>query len=647
MKRMIASIGFILLLVGLLVASVSAQGGVEVEVDKLDADQTPEVDDVGFPNLILQFTPVNQSGVPVPDLVADDFTLIEDGTPVADFTAFRSFTDEDQGISILLVLDASGSMSDNLEELRAAAISLVDFVDLGANDEVGIIAFSVLEDGSSVALGGRGLDLDESRETSFTVDGGLLKNLVNQLQINPGDGTPLYDALYKGARLASEEANNNRRVVILMTDGVDADRDGVVNQGSEVYDANTVLQEVRNLNVPIFTIGLGDEIDTGFLQRVANATGGSYQQTPSAEQLGEMFQDIATLLKQKYLIAYESQAEADDARHALEILADTPVGEGTTTVDFTANFPVIPWIRGVQAANPRQDFKPLESFDGLKGRVILQPDVVARGDIAAVNYYVNGELVHTASETPWEFTWDTTSLAPNEEHDLTIEAQDDANPANVGSETFASVLVEECSIICQLEINTGLPAWVWLVGIGLLLLLFALFLMRRGRSQPDPVPSYSGSPRTVPGDELTPMGAEPLDIPPAPAAEPLNPTVEMGAAASAGFASPPTGRPSPKTEVLQREPQAIAFLIDTETGREFHLADGTTIGRNASNDIVLDDSSVSGQHAKLRLDGKQFALFDLGSTNHTYVNGDEIVRHELSDGDKVKFGRKALVFKQL
>lgn len=644
MKRLLVMMAVLGLLLGLTVSLAGAQGGVTIDVDKIDDDATENVDDAEFPNLIVQFTPANRSGVPIAGLTEGDFTLIEDGTPVADFTAFESFTDEDQGISLLLVLDASGSMQDNLQELRDAANSLVSFVNLGANDEVGIIAFSVLEDGSSVALSGSRLTLDETRETSFTADGGLLNNLVNQLTINPDDGTPLYDALYKGARLASEEANNNRRVVILLTDGVDADRAGVVGQGSEVYDAATVLDEIRTLNVPIFTIGLGDEIDAGFLQRVANATGGAYQQTPSAEQLGEMFQEIATLLKQKYIIAYESQAEADDDQHTLEIMADTPLGEGATTVPFTANFPVIPWVREVQAANPRQELRSLESFEGLKGRVTVQPDIVARGNIAAVRYYVGDELIETVNEMPWAFTWDTTSLAPDQNYALRIEAEDDATPPNIGSVTFEELLVQECSIICQFEEATGLPAWIWLAGIGLLLLLFALWLIRRGGSQPEPAPAYNGMTTTIPGGDTTRSG-DPVEIEPLPEA-PLNPTVEMGA--GGGFVSPPAGgRSSPPTEVLERRPQVIAFLIDAQSGREFHLDDGTTIGRDPGNDIVLDDSSVSAQHAKVRLEGKTFALFDLASTNRTLVNGTEITRQELADGDRVEFGRKALVFKQL
>ena len=82
-------------------------------------------------------------------------------------------------------------------------------------------------------------------------------------------------------------------------------------------------------------------------------------------------------------------------------------------------------------------------------------------------------------------------------------------------------------------------------------------------------------------------------------------------------------------------------------GQEFRLQEVTTIGRGGDNDIILDDPSVSRQHAKVRLEGQTFTIFDLGATNPTEVNGQKIGKHQLVDGDRVEIGNAVLVFKQV
>ena len=48
------------------------------------------------------------------------------------------------------------------------------------------------------------------------------------------------------------------------------------------------------------------------------------------------------------------------------------------------------------------------------------------------------------------------------------------------------------------------------------------------------------------------------------------------------------------------------------------------IGRVPGNDIILDDLQVSRHHASLTLEGGQWVLRDLGSTNGTTVNGQPV-----------------------
>ena len=72
----------------------------------------------------------------------------------------------------------------------------------------------------------------------------------------------------------------------------------------------------------------------------------------------------------------------------------------------------------------------------------------------------------------------------------------------------------------------------------------------------------------------------------------------------------------------------------------------TTIGRSGDNDIVLMDREVSRHHAEIRVEGENYVIADLGSTNGTFVNDQRIARPmRLRDGDHISFaGRFELVF---
>ena len=90
----------------------------------------------------------------------------------------------------------------------------------------------------------------------------------------------------------------------------------------------------------------------------------------------------------------------------------------------------------------------------------------------------------------------------------------------------------------------------------------------------------------------------------------------------------------------------MALLIQfTENGAGIKLSiekQRTTIGRDANNDISLDDELVSKEHAVLEVisseDKVEFLLQDLNSTNHTFVNDAPIDLHKLKDGDLVRIG---------
>jgi len=73
--------------------------------------------------------------------------------------------------------------------------------------------------------------------------------------------------------------------------------------------------------------------------------------------------------------------------------------------------------------------------------------------------------------------------------------------------------------------------------------------------------------------------------------------------------------------------------------------DVISIGRAPSNDVVIDDSTVSAQHASLTKSASGYRLKDLGSTNGTQINGVSISDAELKDGAEIRFGYVTGVFR--
>lgn len=81
----------------------------------------------------------------------------------------------------------------------------------------------------------------------------------------------------------------------------------------------------------------------------------------------------------------------------------------------------------------------------------------------------------------------------------------------------------------------------------------------------------------------------------------------------------------------------VAFSAANQIPHEL-TDDHITIGRAAENIVQIDDVSVSGRHAELRLIGDDYHLRDLGSTNGTRVNGTPVTERIVRRGDRLRFG---------
>ena len=64
-----------------------------------------------------------------------------------------------------------------------------------------------------------------------------------------------------------------------------------------------------------------------------------------------------------------------------------------------------------------------------------------------------------------------------------------------------------------------------------------------------------------------------------------------------------------------------------------------TVGRDETADIQVDEPLVSRLHARIERRGHDYVVLDLGSTNHTRVNGEAVQERVLAHGDEVRFAR--------
>jgi hypothetical protein len=83
----------------------------------------------------------------------------------------------------------------------------------------------------------------------------------------------------------------------------------------------------------------------------------------------------------------------------------------------------------------------------------------------------------------------------------------------------------------------------------------------------------------------------------------------------------------------------LHILSGVLEGKAYDLVEERiTLGRAMDNMIRLEDGTVSHHHATMVLDGTDYRLRDLNSTNGTRVNGMRVVETRLNHGDQVRLG---------
>ncbi|HUG64150.1 MAG TPA: VWA domain-containing protein, partial [Gaiellaceae bacterium] len=132
--------------------------------------------------------------------------------------------------------------------------------------------------------------------TDFTRDSGELSAAVAEAPPT-AEGTRIYDALIEAARLARQQGYA-RTTAVLLSDG---HRRGVQATLDET------LAALNDANVRVISVGLqSPQYDPETLQSVAKATGGTYVESATPEQLAPIFTAIGQQLSNEYVLSYRS-----------------------------------------------------------------------------------------------------------------------------------------------------------------------------------------------------------------------------------------------------------------------------------------------------------------------------------------------------
>jgi Ca-activated chloride channel family protein len=222
----------------------------------------------------------------------DDLTVIEDGIT----QTLDTFQEATTPVSIVMVLDQSGSMKKAAAEAVAAAKSFASA--LRPEDALGILRFS---DTTVLAQ-----DLSTNRAACLSaLDEYTAKG-----------GTALYDAVQ--AALARLRRVEGRRVVVVFTDGRDENNAG--NGPGSVVALGAVMDELRQSGALVYSIGLGTNVDREVLERFATASGGEAYFPETVETLAGDYARIVEHLRRRYTISYTStNAARDGAWRAVHI----------------------------------------------------------------------------------------------------------------------------------------------------------------------------------------------------------------------------------------------------------------------------------------------------------------------------------------
>ncbi len=235
----------------------------------------------------------------VPNLRKEDFELTEDNVP----QSIKYFSRQtDTPLTLVIGVDTSPSQQRVLPIEQEAAKNFIRQV-IRPKDLASVLHF----------------DLQVELLQDFTSDPNRLSRAVDEMVINGGGQGPLpgtfptsgracctqlYDAVYLASTdLLKQEVG--RKVLILLTDGVDAGSKETLNAALEAAQRNNVIIYSIDIADRAFygVLGMAENGDS-VLGKLSNETGGRVIRVSRASQTAAAFDEIANELRTQYLLGY-------------------------------------------------------------------------------------------------------------------------------------------------------------------------------------------------------------------------------------------------------------------------------------------------------------------------------------------------------
>lgn len=227
--------------------------------------------------VLVPVTVTENSGRPILGLDKKDFTLTDDKI----LQDIVSFSREVAPVSIGIVFDLSGSMTNKIAKARAAVREFLRYTETG--DEVFLVTFN-----------------DQARQrTDFASNDATVLNEL--LLAVPKGSTALFDAVAVAVH-AMREARNDRRVLLVVSDGED---------NHSRLSERELRRVVEETEIQIHALGIHDRGSgmrgTGgpqILEDLAKMTGGEHHMVGDAGELPDLAAKMGLSLHDRYLLGY-------------------------------------------------------------------------------------------------------------------------------------------------------------------------------------------------------------------------------------------------------------------------------------------------------------------------------------------------------
>src|SRR5438067_4059597 len=177
----------------------------------------------------------DDSGHFVSGLTKDDFTILEDGSPME----VTNFSNEHVPVSLGILLDTSGSMTPEKMSSARSAINRFIYDLLGKDDELFFMQFASVPD----LLQG------------WTYDRRAISRAAGE--VTAAGGTALYDAIAQALPIAAD-GRNQKKGVLVITDG---------NDTNSRMSVNELRNRIRESEVMVYALGVdGSDVSTTYSQ---------------------------------------------------------------------------------------------------------------------------------------------------------------------------------------------------------------------------------------------------------------------------------------------------------------------------------------------------------------------------------------------